>query len=242
MNVDHKIFAKVLANRLQKCLVYLIGDQQTGYMKNRFIGLNVRKIIDLLFYIEQEEIPALLVSIDFEKCFDTIEFEAIKGAMKYFGINPVYIKMVKLLYHEFHTAVLHNRYLSQWYFPQRGIHQGCSISGYIFLLNAEVLAHQIRLNPKIKGIQILQQKDEEKLSQFVDDMNMFIMNEKQSLQATVDTLEDFTNNTGLKTNFDKSVIYKIGKSKDMPKIKIEKSFKWSDDHISVLGITIENNK
>ena len=34
MNTDHKVYAKVLANRLQKVLTYLIGNQQTGYMKN----------------------------------------------------------------------------------------------------------------------------------------------------------------------------------------------------------------
>ena len=42
MNTDHKIFTKILANRLKPVLQYLIGQHQSGYLENRFIGNNIR--------------------------------------------------------------------------------------------------------------------------------------------------------------------------------------------------------
>ena len=180
------------------------------------------------------------MSVDFEKCFDTIEFVAIRGAMQYFGIGPKFIEMVMLLYKNFETAICHNGYLSEWYKPERGCHQGCSISGYLFLLNTEVLAHQIIQNREIKGVMV--GPNEEKVSQFVDDMNLTIMNDHQSLQSSINALEDFKNNTGLGANFQKTTIFRVGISKNIPKPVTNKSFNWSDANINVLGITLDDTE
>ena len=118
MNTDHKVFAKVLANRLLKVIHYIIGKKQTGYIKGKFIGLSIRKLIDLIFFVEKEEIPALLISVGFQKCFNTIEFQAIEGALAYFGIGPNFTNMILLLYKEFQVAIVHNGYVSKWYLPK----------------------------------------------------------------------------------------------------------------------------
>ena len=78
MNVDHKVIAKMLANRLKPVLKDLIAKHQSGYMEGRFIGNNIRTMIDVIQHCDFEDIPAIMVSIDFEKCFDTIEFTAIE--------------------------------------------------------------------------------------------------------------------------------------------------------------------
>lgn len=48
LNFDYKIVAKVLANQVIGILPKLIDSDQTGYMKNRFIGENIRTISDLI--------------------------------------------------------------------------------------------------------------------------------------------------------------------------------------------------
>ena len=42
--VDYKIFAHVLANRLQKIASRIIGKEQSAYIKGRYIGENARMI------------------------------------------------------------------------------------------------------------------------------------------------------------------------------------------------------
>ena len=84
MNAHHKILAKVIANRLKPVMQYLIQDQQTGYMENRFIGMNIRKLAHLISYVESEQIPAIMITIDSRKAFDAVEKTAIIGVMHYF--------------------------------------------------------------------------------------------------------------------------------------------------------------
>lgn len=48
LNVDYKILAKVIAKRIEPVLPNLIYPDQTGFIKGRFIGQNVRLLNDLL--------------------------------------------------------------------------------------------------------------------------------------------------------------------------------------------------
>lgn len=69
LNTDYKIAAKALANRIKSVLPSIINNDQTGFMKNRFIGENIRLIDCIIQYAAKENIPGLLLFIDFEKSF-----------------------------------------------------------------------------------------------------------------------------------------------------------------------------
>ena len=59
-NIDYKILAFVLANRLQNVLSKLISHDQTGYVKGRFIGFNIRKTLDVIDYLEKHNKTGIL--------------------------------------------------------------------------------------------------------------------------------------------------------------------------------------
>jgi hypothetical protein len=46
------ILSHVLAQRLKKVLPKIINVDQTGYVKNRFIGFNLRQIQDIIDYTD----------------------------------------------------------------------------------------------------------------------------------------------------------------------------------------------
>ena len=48
LNVDYKILAKVLANRLQQVISRIISPDQAGYLNGRYIGDNIRAMLDIL--------------------------------------------------------------------------------------------------------------------------------------------------------------------------------------------------
>ena len=48
LNVDYKIVTKAIAKRLEKVLPSIINPDQTGYVKGRYIGENVRLIQDII--------------------------------------------------------------------------------------------------------------------------------------------------------------------------------------------------
>ena len=107
-------------------------------------------------------------------------------------------------------------------------------------MNTEILAHQISNNNLIQGITIKNYK--EKLSQFLDDMNIFTINDQKNLQEIINVLDRLTKNTGLRVNYDKTTIFKIGPSVNMPNLKISKVFKWSSTDIRILGVTLKQTE
>ena len=78
LNVDYKIATKCIAMRLEKVLPEVINRDQTGYVKNRFIGENIRLISDVMEFYEEKNLPGMLLFIDFEKGFDSLEWNLFK--------------------------------------------------------------------------------------------------------------------------------------------------------------------
>ena len=58
---DHKIAAKAIANRLQKVIPKLVNSDQTGFIKERFIGENIRLINGVLNVAAAKYFPGLLL-------------------------------------------------------------------------------------------------------------------------------------------------------------------------------------
>ena len=48
VNVDSKIASKVIANRIKEVLPDIIHHNQSGFVKNRFIGETARSILDII--------------------------------------------------------------------------------------------------------------------------------------------------------------------------------------------------
>ena len=70
LNVIYKLMSSVIANRVKSVLDKVISNDQKGFIAGRYIGENIRTIYDILFETKQQEIPGLLVSVDFQQAFD----------------------------------------------------------------------------------------------------------------------------------------------------------------------------
>ena len=88
-NTDYKIIAFVFARRLQNILDGIINKNQSAYVKGRFIGMNARLILDIFDYCEETNEDGVLLFLDFEKAFDSVEWNfLIKTLHKFnFGNN-----------------------------------------------------------------------------------------------------------------------------------------------------------
>ena len=68
----YKIASKAIARRIETILPKLAHPDQTGFMKEQYIGENLRLISDVLGYTKNEDLKGVLVSLDFRKAFDTL--------------------------------------------------------------------------------------------------------------------------------------------------------------------------
>ena len=78
LNCDYKIAAKAVATRMKRVLPDIINNDQTGFLKGRSIGENVRLLNSVISYAEQQNVPGMLLFIDFEKAFDTLEWKFLE--------------------------------------------------------------------------------------------------------------------------------------------------------------------
>lgn len=74
LNVDAKIASKAIAERMKRLLPNLIHENQFGYIPGRRINENIRSVLDILDYTKYKNLQGLLVFIDFEKAFDSLEW------------------------------------------------------------------------------------------------------------------------------------------------------------------------
>ena len=49
------------------------GPDQTVYIRNSFIGMNVRLVEYIIYYYDTFKLDGLLLCLDFKKVFDTLE-------------------------------------------------------------------------------------------------------------------------------------------------------------------------
>ena len=112
LNSDYKIIEKALSNRIMLGLQQIIHSDQKGFMPGRKIAINIQCLFDLMCYCDQEKIEAFVLSLDFMKCFDQIDFSAIYGSLQFFGFADYIIDGMKILYSSFQAVVLNNGYFT----------------------------------------------------------------------------------------------------------------------------------
>ena len=115
LNVDYKIMSKAIANRIKKVLKILIDSSQTGFIKGRYIGENIRLLFDIIEYTEEHDLPGILLFTDFEKAFDSINHEYIEQILDVFNFDPGIKSWVKLFYNNATSCVLYNGYLTSFF-------------------------------------------------------------------------------------------------------------------------------
>ena len=207
LNTDYKILTKLLAIRLQKVITNIIDPDQVGYIKDRYIGENIRIMYDLLLYADIEELEAYVTQIDFEKAFDSIEWDFLIKALKVFNFGDNFISWIKILYTDISACVGNNGHFSGYFKLSRSIRQGCPISALLFLIVVELLAHKIRITEEIKGIQI--QDQEHKIKTMADDATLFSI-DIASIEKAIEIFNKFHRVSGLKLNLTKTEIIPIG--------------------------------
>ena len=240
LNQDYKILAKLVAERIKIALPYFINQDQTGFFKGRYIGQNIVTTFDIMHHSEVQNIPALMISIDFEKAFDKLEWPFMFKCLEFFDF-PTYIKeWVKILYTDIKISVTNNGWHSEYFDLGRGVRQGCPLSPYLFILCAEILAMQTRDNAKIEGIDVGNKNF--KILQYADDTQLFTKFKADSINAILKTFGEFTNVSGLKINFDKLEVLRMGQIKNSNlRVKTDLELKWTNESLKVLGILVSSN-
>ena len=211
LNVDYKILARIIATRIEPLLPSQIHSDQTGFIKGRYIGQNIRLLDDLMNFTDVNKIPGILLFIDFEKAFETLEWSFLHRALEIFNFGPMIRKWVSIRYNDIESGVMNGGYMTNYFKISRGVRQGCPLSPFLFVLAVEILALKLRHGPDCKGI-ILPNSREARLTQFADDTTV-ISSSVASLKASLQIINSFGSLSGLNLNKTKTKVMWIGSPK-----------------------------
>ena len=231
VNVDAKLMSKVVANRLKRVLPCIIHYNQTGYVQDCYIGETVRSIFDIMAFTVNENVPGMLIFINFQKAFDSLEWDFIFGCLEAFNFGPDFSRWVKTFYKNIQSCVINNGNVSDYFSLGRGVRQGDPLSPYLLVLAAEALAIAVGQNVHIKGI--LVDGQETKLLQFADDMTA-VLSDITSAQELFNLLDSFRISSGLSINWSKTEGMWIGSTRSNNTKPL--GINWTNEPIKALGI------
>ena len=204
---DYKILTKTLYIRMAKHLNSVISHDQSGFIKGRHIGEGIRFIEDLIEYYDEKGLTGIILQLDFEKAFDSVERNFMIATLKKMNFGENFISWIKCCYNDIYSCVMNNGFSSTWFRLFRGMRQGCALSCLLFLVCVEVMACMIRENKDIKGLIIA--NNEHKLKQFADDCICTVQT-PESVVILTGSIRRFSNISGLKLNITKSLLVYLG--------------------------------
>ena len=97
LNTDAKLISKILGKRIRKHLPSLISSNQTAYLDKRFISKGGRLISDILEITDLLKIKSLLVTVDIEKAFYSVDHQFLINVLKSSGFEKNVVRWIKIL-------------------------------------------------------------------------------------------------------------------------------------------------
>ena len=109
--------------------------------------------MDIYEYCENNNEDCILLFADFEKAFDSVEWNFLFSTLMKFNFGSPFISWIKFLYTNPYFHVKNNGWISKKCYMSRGITQGCPVSVLLFLFVMEILSIKIN-NTSIKGFKL----------------------------------------------------------------------------------------
>ena len=175
------------------------------------------------------EKTGIAIFLDFRKAFETIKWNYINAALKLLNFGPDLLNWFAILYHQVASCVINNDHASEFFPLQRGVRQGCPLSGLLFVIGIEFFARALKNASTIHGINVGQK--EIKITQYADDTTVFVR-DRESVAQLLKLLEEFRTNCGLEINTSKTEALWLGSWRNCR----ETPYKWPKESVQALGV------
>lgn len=137
----YKIITKVIVFDIKHLFPDITGPTHSSFLTNHQASDNALVVQEILnfFKTSKQRNSQLLMKIDLEKAFDCMEWSFIHDTLVYICFCKKLIKLIMSCVSSIIVFILHNGTAMDHFTPTWGIHQGYSLSPYIFILFIERL-------------------------------------------------------------------------------------------------------
>ncbi|GJS93656.1 putative RNA-directed DNA polymerase, eukaryota, reverse transcriptase zinc-binding domain protein [Tanacetum coccineum] len=201
------------ANRLVKVISLVIGPNQTAFIAGRQIldGCLIANEIIRMTSIEKSNL--LLFKVDFEKAFDSVNWNFLQNVMRQMGFGVKWRKWITYCLSSASISILINGSPTKEFKLERGLRQGDPLSPFLFLIVVEALQISILEACEkgfFKGIHLANNGANISLLQYADDALFFGDWSRTNAMYLIHILKCFELASGLKVNMSKSRLIGLG--------------------------------
>ena len=202
---DYRLYAKVLALRLNPCLAGVIDAEQTAFVPGRRIGENILALQCLPELLRCQRRWALVVFCDFRKAYDTVDRAFLFSVMRELGLGEGFLAMVRLLLSDTRARATVNRWVSTPEASTAGVRQGCPLAPLLYLFIAQALLRFL----KARGIGIDVAGQRLTAFQFADDAEV-VLPSLDALPPFLAAMHTFGDASGQRLHLGKTRVLPVG--------------------------------
>jgi exonuclease III len=248
----YKVISRAVNNRLKKFTDRFCSRAQKGFTSSRQIQEVVININQTIGFCRSENIPAVLVSVDLAKAFDTVWHGYVRASYKFFGVGDTFLDVMDTIGTGRKAQILlDDNSTTPTFDLGTGRPQGDTVSPNQFNTGEQILIFKIELDPEILSVfDALQvprnnfpvdpeiipfnfrtesNAETDKADGFADDVSAATIMEERSLTKLKINLGEFGKISGLICNFDKTCVMQFGNT------NVDNNF------VQDLGFTVVND-
>lgn len=113
LNIDFKILTTIIAGRPNGVLTKCIHLDQMGFLKNRQLGDNVTRVLNLIDYVAWSKESITCYFMYAEKVFDRVEWDFIMSVTAKWGLGSFFMQWISISYSFFKKTYYLSKLLLQ---------------------------------------------------------------------------------------------------------------------------------
>ena len=220
----------------------IIDPLQFGFQRGQSIFGAIYTLRSVIGDAWKFKKPLYVVSLDFNKAYDTVEPWILIQIMENYGFNKELINMIKVIYKEGSAIIISpNGENREKIKINRGLRQGDVMSPILYTIFINVLLEEIRranIGYRIRSKKCIP------FVAYADDITLLAKNGEEVIKM-LEIIKQFNNKTGMLLNYNKYFIMTNSNEKEMLDLDLGEQIKIGDSRVTnrILGfwMNLEEN-
>lgn len=239
LNTCYKIYAKIIAKRINEITEEKVLEYQNGFRGGRSCT-DASFTIKLLMEKRIEyDLETHMCFVDLEKAYDNVDRRILRKVLEKYEIPPKLIRIVDGMYKNTGIKIRIGEELSSREDISKGVRQGCPLSCTLFNLYMDAITREwMQTNPR--GVRLANNKQLETML-FADDQ-VILAEDEDELQRSMFKLENIARRYGMKISTQKTKTMAFrGKEAVRSKIVINRKIIEQVSSFNYLGVNMSYN-